>query len=158
MKKLNLKIVRHTYNNSEATGGQENTIGDFYIDGEFFCYSLEDRIRFEKVYGKTAIPAGKYRVIVNRSNRFKRLMPLLLDVENFRGIRIHGGNTAEDSHGCPLIAFKTDKVKIWSTAEKKLTAYLIAWEKENPTGEIWITIENNHVLHTPEWDKKEEQA
>ena len=57
-----------------------------------------------KIKGKTAIPAGKYEVVVTMSNRFKRLMPLLLDVEGFDGIRIHGGNSHDDTDGCLLIA------------------------------------------------------
>lgn len=154
-KNLELEIVRHTFNDSKATGGEENNIGDFYIDGQFFCYSLEDKIRFEKVYGKTAIPDGRYKVVLTVSNRFKRLMPLLLDVPNYSGVRIHGGNTAENSHGCPLVAFKTDKVKIWSTAEKKLTSFLKDWKEENPEGEIWITVRNGLLTHTPHWQSKE---
>jgi len=141
---MELLIKRYIYNDEQTTGGEANNIGDFFIDGKFFCYSLEDQIRFEgkKVHGKTAIPDGKYKVILNRSNRFKRIMPLLIDVPNFSGVRIHGGNTAENSHGCPLIAFNTDKVKIWGSAEKVLTRQLEAFKLAYPNGEIWLTIEN----------------
>ena len=139
-----LKIKRYIYNDSETTGGQANNIGDFFIDGEFFCYTLEDKIRYsgQKVYGETAIPDGRYKVVLTMSNRFKRIMPLLVNVPNFEGIRLHGGNTAENSHGCPLIAFNTDNVKIWSSAERALTRLLQEFEAENPEGEIFITIEN----------------
>lgn len=149
MKKLELKIKRYIYNDSETTGGEANNIGDFFIDGKFFCYSLEDQIRYsdKKVYGKTAIPDGRYKVILNRSNRFKRIMPLLIDVPNFSGVRIHGGNTAENSHGCPLIAFNTDKVKIWGSAEKVLTRQLETFKLAHPNGEIWLTIENCHLSY-----------
>ena len=150
---LELEIIRHTFNNSEVTGGEENNIGDFFIDGEFFCYTLEDKIRFSKVYGKTAISVGRYRVVVTYSPKFKRLMPLLLDVKNFSGIRLHGGNKAEHSLGCPLIAFNTDKVRIQGTAEKVLTSKLIEWQENNPEGEIYITIKNGFLSHTPHWDK-----
>ena len=51
-------------------------------------------------------------------------MPLLVDVPDFSGVRLHGGNTSKDSHGCPLIAFNTDYVKIWGTAERSLTKLL----------------------------------
>jgi hypothetical protein len=82
----------------------EFTLGELFIDGAFFCYAVEDTVRSgEKIKGKTAIAYGRYKVIVNMSNRFKKLMPLLLDVPNFEGVRIHSGNTAEDSEGCIIV-------------------------------------------------------
>ena len=90
------------------------TIGNLYVDGELFCDVLEDKVRpnGEKVYGQTAIPAGTYKVILNMSNRFKCIMPLLLNVPNFEGIRIHSGNTSEDTHGCLLVGKNTEKGKV----------------------------------------------
>ena len=80
------------------------TLGELFIEGKHFCYTVEDMVREgEKVYGKTAIPKGTYNVIINFSNRFKKFMPLLLNVDGFEGIRIHSGNTAEDSLGCILV-------------------------------------------------------
>ncbi len=119
---MELNLYRHTYN----TDLDRNIIGDLFVDGVFFCHTLEDEKRADglKVYGETAIPSGIYNVKLTMSNRFKRLMPLLLDVEGFSGVRIHGGNTSKDTHGCPLVAFNTDYKKIWGTAEKKLTAKL----------------------------------
>ncbi len=146
---MELLIKRYIYNDSKTTGGEANNIGDFFIDGVFFCYSLEDQIRYsdKKVYGKTAIPDGRYKVILTMSNRFKRIMPLLLDVPNFSGVRLHGGNTAENSHGCPLIAFNTDKVKIWGSAEKALTKKLQEFKNNTLEGEIWLTIENKFLSY-----------
>jgi hypothetical protein len=82
-----------------------STIGDFSINGEIFCYSLEDKYRADgiKVYGKTAIPCGTYEVVIDWSGRFKRLMPHVLGVPGFEGIRIHKGNCAEDTEGCILL-------------------------------------------------------
>lgn len=84
----------------------QSTIGELSVNGKFECYTLEDVVRSEKIYGKTAIPAGRYQVIVNMSNRFKRKLPLLLNVENYEGVRIHPGNDAADTHGCPLVGQK----------------------------------------------------
>ena len=139
---MELNIYRHTYN----VKGDRNIIGDLFIDGVFFCYTLEDEKRADglKVYGETAIPTGTYNVAVTKSNRFKRLMPLIMDVEGFSGIRIHGGNDSGDTHGCPLVAFNTDYKRIWGTAEKKLTAIL----KEEDF--ITITIEDRMLTYDKE--------
>lgn len=82
------------------------THGDLFVNGKFQCYTLEDPVRAEKIKGKTAIPAGRYRIIINRSNRFKRDLILLLNVPNYEGVRIHAGNTVEDTEGCPLVGRK----------------------------------------------------
>ena len=87
----------------------KSTIGKLVVDDTFFCYTLEDKDRFlethpeGKVYGETAIPRGKYQVIIDFSNRFKRELPRLLLVPGFEGIRIHPGNTDKDTHGCILV-------------------------------------------------------
>ena len=76
--------------------------------GSFHCYALEDVDRYlecvpdGKIYGQTAIPRGKYQVVITYSQRFQKELPLLLDVPNFRGVRIHPGNYAEDTDGCIL--------------------------------------------------------
>lgn len=79
------------------------TIGNLYIDGLYFCDTLEDPVRKNKIFGKTAIPAGTYRVTLSWSPKFKRVLPMLHDVPKFTGIRMHRGNTAKDTHGCPLV-------------------------------------------------------
>lgn len=91
------------------------TIGKLYIDGEYFCDTIEDtdrgltqtmtdaQIKSKKVYGQTAIPTGTYKVIISYSNKFKRQMPLLLNVPGFLGIRIHSGNTEKDTEGCLIV-------------------------------------------------------
>jgi len=83
------------------------TIGKLYIDGKYFCDTCEDTVRdlskVDKVPGQTAIPAGTYKVIVNVSPKFKRLLPRLLNVPHFDGILMHRGNTAADSSGCILV-------------------------------------------------------
>lgn len=87
------------------------TVGRLYVDGRLFCDTLEDRVRDldkeEKVPGRTAIPAGTYRVEFNWSPKFGRNLPRLLDVPRFEGILIHPGNTADDSAGCILVGRNT---------------------------------------------------
>lgn len=82
------------------------TEGKLYLDGVYFCDTIEDEERAKKIQDKTAIPKGKYSVIINMSNRFKKLMPLLLNVPNYTGVRIHSGNTSEDTEGCILVGKK----------------------------------------------------
>ena len=91
------------------------TIGKLYVDGVYFCDTLDDKVRDynkdgdlldedeQKVFGETAIPYGMYKVILNYSPRFKKILPRLLDVRHFEGILIHPGNTAKDTHGCILV-------------------------------------------------------
>ena len=82
------------------------TLGKLRIDGEEFCHTLEPRWRepeAKKVKGRTAIPEGRYPVVITRSPKFKQWLPLLLHVPKFEGIRIHAGNTVEDTAGCILV-------------------------------------------------------
>ena len=120
----------------------EYTIGRLYIDEKFFCHTLEDAVREEKIADKTAIPEGTYQVIVNRSPKFKRDLPLLLDVPYFEGIRIHRGNTAKDTSGCILVGENKVKGKVINSTkyETLLTAIL---KREMQSGSnISITVGN----------------
>lgn len=91
--------------------GTEYTIGKLYLNDEYFCDTLEDVVRpaGRKIAGKTAIPAGEYKVVLTESKRFKKLLPLLINVPNFTGVRIHSGNTHHDTEGCILVG--ENKVK-----------------------------------------------
>lgn len=119
------------------------TVGRLSIDGVYFCDTLEDRVRDltkeNKIPGQTAIPAGRYEVIVNISPRFKRKLPRLLAVPGFDGILIHRGNTAQDTAGCILVGENkaTGKVINSTPCELKLTNMI---ERAQASGEE-ITIE-----------------
>ena len=96
---MNLKLVRKTFT-------EQSTIGELSVNGKFECFTLEDRVRAmgaPKVHGETAIPEGIYEVAITFSDKFKKLLPLLLNVPNFEGIRIHSGNTRADTEGCILV-------------------------------------------------------
>lgn len=105
------------------------TIGDLYVDGRFFCNTIEDTARDlplrcpdtpfgrqcrcrEKMYARTAIPTGIYRVTMEHSPRFKRVLPCLHNVPHFLGILIHSGNTEKDSAGCIIVGRNTVKGKV----------------------------------------------
>lgn len=82
-----------------------STIGELFVDGRLECFVLEDVYRpppAPKVYGKTAIPNGRYEVRITPSPRFKRDLPLVMGVPGFEGIRIHPGNNADHTEGCLL--------------------------------------------------------
>lgn len=125
------------------------TIGKLYVDGVYFCDTVEDTDRgmtqqmsnsyneARKVYGKTAIPVGRYRVVLSYSNKFKKSLPLLNDVMCFSGVRIHSGNTAEDSLGCIIVG--ENKIKGGVVNSRATMERLMAKLREQK--EIYITIE-----------------
>lgn len=93
--------------------GTEYTIGKLYIDGHYLCDTLEDTVRNGvKIAGKTAIPAGTYKVKKTMSPRFKKVLPEILNVPGFTGVRIHSGNTAADTDGCLLLGLNKKKGQV----------------------------------------------
>jgi len=121
------------------TKTDKSTIGDLSINGKFECFTLEDVERDKKVYGKTAIPKGRYEVTLTMSNRFKKVLPLINNVPGFEGIRIHSGNTAEHTEGCVLLGItkSTDFVGNSKMAMSRLMTKLEAAAKKE---KIFITI------------------
>lgn len=113
---MKLELIREDFT-------EESTIGRLLVDGIFNCFVLEDKVRMgEKIYGKTAIPYGTYKVVVTYSPRFKVDMPLLLNVKGFEGVRIHYGNYAKDTEGCLIVGLRKGKDMVLDS--KKAYSYL----------------------------------
>lgn len=116
-----------------------STFGVLFVDGHFQCFTLEDVLREgPKVHGETAIPAGTYRIIINQSPRFRRRLPLLLQVPGFEGIRIHPGNHVDDTEGCILVGLRRD-VAAGKVLESRL-AFTPLLQKLEGANDITITI------------------
>lgn len=138
---MKIELIRDTFT-------ENTTLGKLYIDGVYFCETLEDKDRglhqdlteaensALKVYGETCIPYGTYKVIVTPSVRLKRTLPLLVNVEGFQGIRIHKGNTKKDTLGCIVLGTTrgVDAVYQSTVQEQKIVELL----KDQP--DITITI------------------
>lgn len=137
------------------------TIGELNVDGKYLCDTIEDVVRplpelcpntpkgisckcKEKVYGKTAVPAGTYKVKLGYSNRFKRILPQVLNVPHFLGILIHTGNSSRDTDGCIIVGTWDGKTEDWVSNSRvafdKLMPLLKAATDKNE--EITITINN----------------
>lgn len=141
---MEIKLIRNSFTH-------KSTIGDLFVNGKFECNTLEDvdrgliqtdpiqDIARKKVHGQTAIPYGRYEVIINFSNRFKVPMPLLVDVPNYAGVRIHSGNTSEHTEGCLLVGKKENADFISHSKD----AYKILFDKlraVSETEKIFIEI------------------
>ena len=98
---MHLQLVRESFTDKA-------TEGKLFVNGQFECYTLEDQDKFLesgglKIVGDTCIPRGTYEVKLTMSNRFRKTLPLLLDVPQFSGIRIHSGNNHHNTEGCILV-------------------------------------------------------
>lgn len=105
---MKLKLVR-------KIGNAGFTEGRLYIDDVFECFTVEDADRRlesggTKVQDKTAIPKGTYEVTLSMSNRFKKVLPEVLKVPGFTGVRIHAGNTSKDTEGCIIVGALNDSM------------------------------------------------
>ena len=118
------------------------TLGELSVDGQFECYTCEDVVRAVKIKGDTAISVGRYQVVITMSNRFKRELPLLLNVPNFDGIRIHTGNTAEDTEGCILVGQQIDGDSVRDSRPAFAHLFPKIQAALQDGGECWITIED----------------
>lgn len=128
------------------------TIGKMYINGAYFCDTLEDtdrglkstmsvdEILARKVKAQTAIPTGKYDVILTFSPKFKRVLPLLLNVPGYQYIRVHHGNLPSSTDGCLLVGENKIKGQIINSRAtlEKLMSVLLECEKKKEKVTILI--------------------
>ena len=122
------------------------TIGRLAIDGEYFCDTLEPTWRDyahggRKIAGRSAIPEGRYAVVISWSPKFRKWLPILLGVPNFSGIRIHAGNTADDTEGCILVG--KNRI-VGNVLDSALWLYRLKQritEAKDRDEAVWITVE-----------------
>ena len=122
----------------------DSTIGELWLAGKRLCWTLEDTVRAigaAKVFGKTAIPYGRYELVLTYSNAFKKYLPLLLRVPGYEGVRLHGGNSANDSLGCPLLGMNQDVKgeKIWN-CPPAVNAVMAILKKHEKKEKIYLNI------------------
>lgn len=135
---IHLSVIRKAYRDTY-------TIGKMYINGEYFCDTLEDKVRVmnsinDKIKGETAIPAGTYKITLEMSPRFKRKLPLLHDVPYFSGILIHRGNTAKDTHGCILVGENKVKGQVINSTKAEIALMDILTKAVNKGDTIDIEV------------------
>lgn len=130
-------------------------IGRLYIDGVYFCDTLEDtdrglndtmpeeEISKIKIHGQTAIPIGIYKCILNYSPKFKKVMPLLLNVKGYSGIRIHSGNTDKETLGCILVGENKVVGKVINSRVKYEALYKRFMQNK---GEVIVEIKRKYVV------------
>ena len=121
---------------------------DEYLPGtadKYFCDTLEPTWRdYEhgayKVKGKSAIPEGRYAVVISYSPKMKQWLPILLGVPKFSGIRIHAGNTAKDTEGCILVGENKEVGKVINSRHWLYELKQKIVEAKDRGEAVWITI------------------
>lgn len=118
------------------------TRGELFLDGEHECWTIEDEVRPVKIPGATAIPKGRYRVVLTKSPRFKKVLPEILEVPGYTGVRIHAGNTAADTEGCIIVGQRQGKAAVFDS-QAAMLELMAALDSATEAGEqIWLTIQN----------------
>ena len=129
--------------------GSSATIGELLVNDKYLCDTLEDRVRpeGEKVYGKTAIPEGMYEVKLTHSPRFKKILPEILNVPNFSGIRIHTGNSSKDTEGCIIVGTWDGEKEDWVGSSKIAFDELMTLLEEATNNKEKVTITVKSLLN-----------
>lgn len=136
---MNLELLR-------VILGEKATIGVLRVEGAFECFTLEDRVRpaaAEKVPRETAIPEGTYRVLMTHSPRFGVVMPQVMDVPGFSGIRIHPGNHDSDTEGCILVGQSASADSIGQSRAAYERVHQLVRAAAGRDEEVTITITNH---------------
>jgi hypothetical protein len=120
----------------------DRTLGSLTKNGAFVCFTCEDVVRAAgvKVHGATAIPAGRYQLINSESKHFGKLLPEVLRVPGFAGIRCHGGNGPADTEGCILLGRHQDSSKIWDCAPAVQLLIDVIELATEQRGRVFLTI------------------
>ena len=142
---MEIKLIRKYYQ-------AKYTIGRLYVNNRFFSDCLEppsqhltercsmDTIQNAKNKGYRAIPTGRYRILITRSRRFGRWLPLLMNVKGFEGIRIHTGNKPEDTRGCILPGFNRRKGYVLDSTRCVLTLVKMMTEAMEKGEKVFVTV------------------
>ena len=125
---------------------------DEYLPGyedHYFCDTLEPTWRdYEhgayKVKGRSAIPEGRYAVVISYSPKFKQWLPILLGGPDFnrkwQGIRIHAGNSAKDTEGCILVGQNREVGKVLDSRKWLYELKQKIVEAKDRGESVWITV------------------
>lgn len=142
---MEIKLIRKYYQ-------AKYTIGRLYVNNRFFSDCLEPpslhltersalgTILIAKYKGYRAIPTGRYRILITRSRRFGRWLPLLMNVKGFEGIRIHAGNKPEDTKGCILLGFNRRKGYVLDSTRCVLTLVKMMTEAIAKGEKVFVTV------------------
>ena len=142
---MEIKLIRKYYRT-------KYTIGRLYINNRFFSDCLEPpslhltersalgTILIAKYKGYRAIPTGRYRILITRSRRFGRWLPLLMNVKGFEGIRIHPGNKPEDTRGCILLGFNHRKGYVLDSTRCVLTLVKMMTEAIEKGEKVFVEV------------------
>lgn len=120
-----------------------SSISKLFVDGLYECDILEDTVRAanSKIFGKTAIPAGRYQIVMTMSTRFKRILPLLVGVPGYEGVRIHPGNKPEDTEGCLLPGQECATENFVACSNLEFNQLMVKINKANKAGQkIYIDV------------------
>lgn len=142
---MEIKLIRKYYQ-------AKYTIGRLYVNNRFFSDCLEPpslhltersalgTILIAKYKGYRAIPTGRYRILITRSRRFGRWLPLLMNVKGFEGIRIHPGNKPEDTRGCILLGFNHRKGYVLDSTRCVLTLVKMMTEAMEKGEKVFVEV------------------
>ncbi len=142
---MEIKLIRKYYQ-------AKYTIGRLYVNNRFFSDCLEPpslhltersalgTILIAKYKGYRAIPTGRYRILITRSRRFGRWLPLLMNVKGFEGIRIHAGNKPEDTRGCILLGFNRRKGYVLDSTRCVLTLVKMMTEAIEKGEKVFVEV------------------